>query len=225
MSPFLSTLIILLVVTAPILALAFWQEYKISKREDEPGDIIREAREEGPAKADKQAIRNKKEKLRETERNILQLSDRELLAYFGLASLTRIGVDEIRHEMGEPVVQVVIYESILKWYGIPIGFERTRVRHYDFEIEITYLDEIMGEDVVAVQDNHGFLKAMGISAYEEEEYEDCFGDKVRERVVRTWNEDADNRWGVEYQLERERVLIDNDPVWNVEEDSKDKDYV
>lgn len=215
MSEFVGFAILIGLTFLPFLLAHFWFSYKISKREDKPGDIIAEARKEGPAEMDRDIIEYKKDELERTERNILYLTERELLAHLGLARVGHLGVDEVRHEMGEPVVQVVIYENILKWYGIPVGFERTRVRHYDFEIEIPELDEIMGEPVVAVDDYHGDLKAMGISAYEEEEFEDAFGDTVRERVVREWVDTDRNKYGVEYTLkrERERVVDEEDVVW------------
>lgn len=206
MSEIATFLVLFALVFAPFLLASLWWNYKISKREDKPGDIIAEAREKGPTEMDEQVLEQKKRELHETERNILRLTERELLAYFGLGRVPRLGVEEIRHKMGEPVVQVVVYENILKWYGIPVGFERTRVRHYDFEIPIRELDEMMGEEVVAVDDVHGGLKAMGISAYEEEEYEDSLtGDTITERIVRKWNEDANNQWGVEYYLDYERT--------------------
>lgn len=216
MSEFVGFAVLIGLTFLPFLLASLWFNYKISKREDKPGDIIAEARKEGPEEMDKDIIDYKQEELENTERNILYLTERELLAHLGLARVGHLGVDEVRHEMGEPVVQVVIYENILKWYGIPVGFERTRVRHYDFEIEIPELDEIMGEPVVAVDDRHGDLKTMGISAYEEEEYEDSFGDTIVESVEREWVDTDRNKYGVEYTLnrKREKVVEPGEVVWS-----------
>lgn len=217
----LTLFLIVLVPTLPILAIAWWHDYKISKSEDSAGDYIKEAEEKGVEEMTERVLEQKKREAHEGERNILRLDEREILSFLHMGKVPWLRVGYLHHDEGSPVIEVGLTESLRKFGGPFVGWYRTDVTHYEYEIEIRELDEILGEEVIYVETDdkvgggHGRIEAAGISTYEEREYEDAFGDTVRVTYEREWEEDDWNRAGVKFTVKEkeERVVEPEEVVW------------
>lgn len=207
LTPFYIAIALLFVL--PIIVQIWWNR-KISNREQVKGDIIEKAQHQGPDEMDVEMIKQQSEVLHRDDGNVLSLTERQILALFGLARVAHLGIDEIRHEMGEPVVTVVVYERVLRYYGLPVGFKRS-VRYTNFDLPIQDLDEVLGEEVIFVEGDVGVLKAVGISSYEEEVYE-CEGKdyELRIRPVREWTDDGE---GYAIDRRKERVYTNPSVEW------------
>lgn len=210
--------IILLAVFAPVLAIAWWHDYKISKREDSAGDYIEEAKEKGVEEATRLVLEQKQREAHEGERNILRLDEREILSFFNMGSVPYLSVGYLHHDTGSPVIEVGLEESLRKYGGPFVGWYRTDVTHYEYEIEIRELDEILDEEVIFIRTDDGAgsrIEAMGISTYEEREYEDAFGDTIRVTYEREWVEDKWNRAGMKFKVteKEERVVEPDEVMW------------
>lgn len=217
----LTLFLIVLAPTLPILAIAWWHDYKISKREDSAGDIIEEAEEKGVEEMTKNVLKSKRREAREGERNILRLDEREILSFFNMGKVPYLRVGYLHHDTGSPVIEVGLTESLKTWGGPFVGWYRTDVTHYEYEIEIRELDEILDEEVIYVETDdkigggHGRIEAAGISTYEEREYEDAFGDTIRVTYEREWEEDDWNRAGVKFTVKEkeERMVEPEEVLW------------
>lgn len=220
-------LIVFGIFCAPFLIMALWHDYRIAKGEDNKGDYIKEAKEAGVHEMTEAVLEQKVRELHNSDKNILRLDEREILSFFNMDKVPWLRTGHIHHKQGDPVIEITLVESLRTWGGIFVGWYRTDVWHSGYKIEIPELDAMLGEDVAYVQTDdevgggHGRITAVGISKYEPEEYEDSFGDTIRETVVREWDEDANNRWGIEYRLEqkRERIINSEDIIYG-ETDSR-----
>lgn len=224
MSQLTSLLLYAGAVAVPILLAAGYAEWKLRKRIDNKGDFIDEAFDEGPMDEVEQALEYKQKQLHETEDNILRLSPREIFAVLGMDYHLRLSIEEVEHRNRYPVVQIHIKERLKKFAPPPVGWYSTYARH-TYEIEIPTLDEMLGEDVIYVDGDHGRLNAIGISSYEERTEQGVFDDEIRVTYERQWEEvepPTTNRYGCRFTIEekRERVVTDEDITW---EQGRDKD--
>lgn len=205
-------------VTVPVLAIAIYSEIKLRRRIDNKGDFVDKAYEDGPDEVIEDAIEHQSRQLHETEDNILRLSPREIFCLLGMDYNSRLSIESVEHRHQHPVVKIHVKERLRKFAPPPQGWYSTYARH-TFDIEIPELDELLGEDVIAVEDEHGHLRAMGISAYEEETYEDSFGDEVRVYYEREWEEVDQtglNPYGARFTIEekRERIPNNDEVIWD-----------
>lgn len=197
-------------------------ERRYRQKRDEKGDFIDEATEDGPQDVILRAIDEKSRVLRETENNILRLTPREIFAVLGMDYNSRLSISEIEHTHGHPVVDIWVKERLLQFNIIKGGWYYTHARHR-FKMNIQQLDEILGEPVIYVDTNVLDLVATGISAYEEEEYEDSYGDTIRTTYEREWVDDDSvlNEHGVKYEIKEREIRECNDGfgisesvIWN-----------
>lgn len=199
------------------IVLLGYAELKLRRRTDDRGDYMSEAWDEGPSEKVEKILEHKSKQCHETERNILNLTSREIFALLGMDYNVRLSIESINHERGYPVVEVYITERLRKFAPPPVGYYYTQTRHTR-EIEIVDLDELLGEDVITIQENHGNLKALGISTYEEREYEDVLGDEVKVTYEREWQDDESiiNPHGVKFTVEekRQRHVDRTEILWN-----------
>lgn len=200
----MSDLLILGGITVAVILLSLaYAEWKLSKRIDDRGDHMSEAWEEGPEEAIEEMLEHKSSQCHETEKNMLTLTEGQIFAVLGMSRHPKLSIEAIEHERGYPVVEVHIEERLKKFAPPPVGFYYTEARHTR-EIEIIDLDDLLGEDVITVEGDHGLLKALGISTYEERTEEDVLGDEIHVTYEREWHEDESVTYDCKFTVEEKR---------------------